>query len=282
MSVESWDRDEIKKLALASGKPLEVECAVAFLKAKWNVRLGTYYNDILSEKVRELDVYIERREEIKVGAKRCTLRLRILGSCKGFPLDQGPATYSISAESGSLHKPSFPCFSIAASSISEQSATAFLHHAGLSAARQVIGFDILRRDNTKRQPQPEYSRIGDRDLYDGLDSALKAAVFFYHDDRNRYEFPYSQVPGYVGLNIPLLVTSRPFWDVSVEGGILGEPEIRYCAHHVGLYPFAGREKRFEPIMSILWHAAKIGELTSVLDYLFAMLVDEIKLKLDKR
>jgi hypothetical protein len=95
MSVETWDKDEIKKLALASGKPLEVECAVAFLKAKWHVRLGTYYNDAISEKIRELDVYVERHQVIKVANKVCKLRLRILGSCKGFPSDQGPATYSI-------------------------------------------------------------------------------------------------------------------------------------------------------------------------------------------
>ncbi len=39
MSVESWDKNEIKKLAAASGKPLEVQCAEAFLKTEWDVRL---------------------------------------------------------------------------------------------------------------------------------------------------------------------------------------------------------------------------------------------------
>jgi hypothetical protein len=146
----------------------------------------------------------------------------------------------------------------------------------------VIGFDIVRRDNTRKPPHPEYSRIGDRDLYEGLDSALKAAVFFYHDDRKRGESASAFGPGYIGLNIPLLVTSRPFWDVLIDGGAPGEPEIRHFAHHVGLYPFAGNDRHFEPIMSILWHVSKLGELTSILDYLFDLLVDEIKLKLEKK
>jgi hypothetical protein len=47
MSIADWDKNEIKRLAFVSGKPLEVECAEAFLKAGWQVRLGTFYNDIL-------------------------------------------------------------------------------------------------------------------------------------------------------------------------------------------------------------------------------------------
>src|SRR5437870_4687977 len=62
MSVETWDKNEITKLAFASGKPLEIQCAEEFIKAGWNARLGSFFKDIFSDKTRELDVYIKKQQ----------------------------------------------------------------------------------------------------------------------------------------------------------------------------------------------------------------------------
>src|SRR5208337_4423338 len=83
--------------------------------------------------------------------------------------------------------------------------------------------------------------------------------------------------GYIALNIPLLVLSLPFWDVSIDKGTAGEPELRTSAFHVSLYPSGDNERPPEPIMSIVWEAANLGELTRRLNELFDFFVDEVKL-----
>jgi hypothetical protein len=162
-----------------------------------------------------------------------------------------------------------------------RSAENFLHHAGLSSAQQVIGFDILqRKEDQKKPPVVEYVRKTDRDLYEGLDCAIKAAVFWYQEDRRQKRL---QIGGndqaYIALNIPLLVSSLPFWDVSIDQGSAKDPELKSSGFHVSLYPSGDNEKPPEPIMSILWEAAKLKELTDHLGNLINFFVDEIQLSL---
>lgn len=269
MAISDWDKNEIKKLALVSGKPLEVRCAEAFLKAGWQVSLGTFYNDIASERIRELDVLALKQYAFKAndgygGLTPWSLSLRVLGSCKGFAPEHGPVTYSASATSGSLPKPRLMsydcCFSGHTFSglMSHEAATKFLTFAGLSTARQVVGFDIIhRKEDQRKPPQVDYLRKTDRDLYEGLDSALKAAIFWHVEERRRGRHRIGHRYYQMVLNIPLLVTSMPFWDVSIDGGIPGEPELLSSGYHVSLYPSGDKEAAPEPIMSIVWEAAKL-------------------------
>jgi hypothetical protein len=287
--IANWDKNELKKLALKSGRPLEIQCAEAFLKARWQVRLGTFYNDIASEKIRELDVLAEKKESFQItGSNRdaveMTLCVRILGSCKGFAPEHGPAIYSVFANSPSVQKPRVMCYETElrgknfADSMRQQCAKNFLHSVSLSTAQQIVGFDIIQcREDQRKPPQVEYLRKTDRDLYEGLDSALKAALFWYQEDKRQGKNRYGGNSCYVAVNIPLLVTSLPFWNVSIEGGNPGEPELKSSGFHVSLYPSGDKEKPPQSIMSILWEAAKLEELTRHLDQLFEFIVDEAKI-----
>lgn len=288
MSVDTWDKNEIKKLASISGKPLEVECADKFAQAGWQVTLGTYYQDVASEKVRELDVLIQKTQEIVVGDFKYDVSIRVLGSCKGFPAGYGPITYSVLQNSRSVHGPIFMyrsrrSFGDITPQMAWNSAAHFLQNAKLNNSKQVVGFDIYCREENKRSSAFEYSRKTDRDLYEGLDSAIKAAVYWDAVDANTYhrDRVHSQKRGHATLNIPLLITSLPFWNVAMDQGKSGEPELTYSGYHVGLYPFADEEHNPKPVMSLLWAASKLQDLTHSLNVLHEELVDETKFALQK-
>jgi hypothetical protein len=145
----------------------------------------------------------------------------------------------------------------------------------------VVGFDIIQRKEIPKKPsQFEYSRKTDRDLYEGLDSAIKASVYW---DRGDWLWRQARggSAGYAVLNIPLLVTSLPFWDVSIDGGIPGEPELRHSGYHVGYYPFAGKDGHPAPILSFLWEVSKLGDLTPILGDMVNYLFDRIEEYLTK-
>lgn len=290
MPVADWDKNEIKKLAQASGKPLEVRCAEAFLKAGWHVSLGTFYSDVLSEKIRELDVLIEKSISFEAKDASKTLEwiltLRVLGSCKGFPADHGPATYSVLANSSAVQKPHFLSYDCTcrggefAAAMSHACATRFLHKLAGSASHQIVGFDILHRKEDSKA-RVEYVRKTDRDLYEGLDSALKAAIYWFQEDRRQ---KYNRMGGrqcHIVMNIPLLVSSLPFWDVSIEQGGVREPELKSSGFHVSLYPSLEKDRPPAPIMSIVWDAARLDDLTSGLDDLLTFFADEARLAAER-
>src|SRR6185369_9284760 len=265
MSNATWDKNEIKKLARESGRPLEVQCAEAFLGEQWQVRLGTFYTDVASEKIRELDFLAERNFPFKVGNLNqdvidWNFRLRVLGSCKGFRPEQSPTTYSVFSNSQTVETPSFICYECGihgrtvADAMRQRSASNFLFRAGLLDTQQVVGFDILQREETlpkkgkNEPPKIEYSRVGDRDLHEGLDSAVKAAIFWYREDRRQQRMRIGGSNcGYLALNIPLLISSLPFWDVSIDNRAETDPELKSSGFHVGLYPFGDEERPPEPI-----------------------------------
>jgi hypothetical protein len=293
MQIENWDREEIKRLAKMSGRPLEVRCAEIFIRAKWKVRLGTFYTDVASEKVRELDFLAERDFPFQSKNGPTTVywnfRIRILGSCKGFAPDQGPATYSVSSYSQSIEKPCFICYEDGfyghfgtsfAEAMRRRSVENFLNQSGLLSARQVIGFDILQCKED--QKKVEYTRKTDRDLYEGLDCAIKAAVFWQREDRrlNNPVFGGGNC-AYITLNIPLLVSSLAFWDVAIDQGSAGEPELKSSGFHVSLFPSGESENALMPITSILWEAAKLEDLTRNLDVLMNYFMDEMLIFLQK-
>ena len=119
------------------------------------------------------------------------------------------------------------------------------------------------------------------ELYEGLDSALKAALFWQQEELRQGRNRFGGNRCYVTMNIPLLVSSLPFWNISIDGGHPGEPELKGYGFHVSLYPSGNKEKSPQPITSILWQAADLEILTRYLNELFEMFVDEAKLAAKK-
>ena len=66
MRNTDWPPAEILRIARTSGKPLEVECAEAFLAAGWTARLGSYYADGALDVPRELDVLAEKSVKLDI------------------------------------------------------------------------------------------------------------------------------------------------------------------------------------------------------------------------
>lgn len=287
MSITNWDKGEIKKLAHASGKPLEVQCAEAFLKAGWNARLGSYYHDLFSDKIRELDVYIQKQQPLSTNNLQCNVSIRILGSCKGFPPEHAPVTYSVSQSRNLADKPVFMYDGRGHSGpirrdMGRQGAAHFLHRSGLKESKQVVGFDIFqRKENTKKPDEFEYIRKTDRDLYEGVDSAIKAAFYWSEEDTKRFQKGVGPNERHTTLTIPLLVTSLPFWNITIDEGLPSEPEICHSGYFVGTFPFGKEDRRPQPVMSILWAVSKLGDLIQHLDSLFEAFVDDIKETLNK-
>src|SRR5438105_2472790 len=104
MKNTDWPRTEIHRIARTSGKPLEVECAEAFLAAGWTARLGSYYADGALDVPRELDVLAARSVGLD-GATGVSARVRALISCRGFPEERSPLLYSVSATSVPTYEP---------------------------------------------------------------------------------------------------------------------------------------------------------------------------------
>src|SRR5688572_13569096 len=117
MGSEGWDKDEIRRVAESSGKPLEVEVASAF-QSIWTqdpslspkISLGSYFVDPASDKYRELDVLIEWVGRPEYLNKPIDQRLLVLCSCKGFPSGMAPITYSLPNDCGpDYSEPTFAC-----------------------------------------------------------------------------------------------------------------------------------------------------------------------------
>src|SRR5437867_7344057 len=168
MTNTDWPPREIANVAKTSGRPLEVVCAQAFLAAGWTARLGSYFSDGL-DGTRELDVLAER-EELLPAPLAIPVRIRALVSCRGFPPERSPLTYSVS-------KSCVPSFSVRLLSshrvyrspnapvnygrlehLEKPAALHLLEAAGLREARPIVAFDMIERAEivkTKGRSEPE-------------------------------------------------------------------------------------------------------------------------------
>jgi hypothetical protein len=121
--------------------------------------------------------------------------------------------------------------------VEEAGAARLLKAMGLDPATPLVAFDIVSRTVSKAargkpQVQPEYKSIGDKRLFDGIDSALKAALHWRQQD-------YSSFDDFAGLNIPICVFGVPFWDVRIDGGTISDPTIREKGHQILSLPRSG-------------------------------------------
>ena len=94
MTNKDWDPQEIKRLALSSGKPLEVHCARSFSRAHWLAFMGTHYAQAGTATNRELDIFAVKQMAVQVDGKSLTCQLRALISVRGFPPAMSPIAYS--------------------------------------------------------------------------------------------------------------------------------------------------------------------------------------------
>ncbi len=150
-----WDINEVTKLGILSGRPLEVRCAQILLQHEWNVSLASYFIDGTTEKLRELDVLAEKRTR----NPGLPMIVRVFLSAKGFPEDSSPVCYVIGR-----NQPFAPNISLMSSCnapattrtdlgrIAEQAADHLLIESKLANTQEVtVGLDTYSRKPSQKK-----------------------------------------------------------------------------------------------------------------------------------
>lgn len=287
MNIEDWPADEILRIARTSGKSLEVRCAEAFLAQNWTARLGSYFADGALDVPRELDVLAERGARLHT-APDVTAKIRAVISCRGFPNERSPLTYSVSNASVPSftprlvveHRGPWPLNDVGTNwgplrSYEAVSAGHLLNGAKLANARHIVAFDqIERTEGTKKVksgPQKvtvNFTRMkeGDSGLFKAIDSAVKAAQFWGRED-------YQTAGCFATITVPVLLLGASFWDVCIDGGRVTDPRFAPKAFMVNLFPTPGAPAR--ELMSLIWSVDEIASLVYLLDQTFAWFTSEI-------
>jgi hypothetical protein len=277
MSLSDWPKGEVRRLAQSSGKPLEVACAQAFLAAGWSARLGSHFASGALDEARELDV-LAVKDETLLTRTGVTARLRVLISCRGFPNERVPLTYSVSSSC----VPSFAPRLLSSHreragygvlpELEERSASQLLRVTELDTARALVAFDIIERTLPKEgkgknaPPRPTtYKIVGDEQLFKAIDSALSAAFYWRQQ-------AYSDANNFVVLNVPVFLLSTPFFDVCIDQANVGEPAVRKRGYQSNSYP-----DRPSPTqaMVLVWTRDELPTLVEALDSLYIWLLEEL-------
>jgi hypothetical protein len=139
-----------------------------------------------------------------------------------------------------------------------------LQSANLAHARQIVAFDMIERSETvkKGEAQTAFVRMkdGDSSLFKAVDSAIKAAFFWRRED---YQTPQE----FATVTVPVCLLSGPFWEVCIDSGRVGQPELLHRGWLVNLYPAPGRPA--QELMCLMWSAEELPELIGALDQVFA-------------
>jgi len=261
-----WPADKIREVAANSGKPLEVECARAFMAGGWTTRLGWYFED--GARTRELDVLATKVS----GPPTMPWKIRALISCKGFPAEKSPMTYSVSRQAlkgydpmllaqyrlpGGRRIPGGDQFGRLEEIEYNSGGILSVSHT-LKDCRPFVAFDTLERKCVARGKTEdiEFKRCGDLDLFEGADSALKAAFDAQFRDMQ------SGAP-FATLSIPILILSKPFWDTCIDGGRVDTPVLQGASYQSNSYPLPLGHSR--SVMTLIWSKQNIEGLVALLN-----------------
>jgi hypothetical protein len=273
--------ERLKDVAKRSGKPLEVVCARSFLQApaipynlneekeRWKVSPSSYYVDGLTEKIREIDVIARRQRFTAINDSGFNSSLEVFMSCKGFPPDEYPITFS-TMQTVEMLLESPPVVSFSANlptvtpSIGKDAANALLwfmcgrNSAKKAALPQTIGFDIIK---DPRSPGKDWRALGDRTLFEGLDSALRAALYWksltfgpFHNQSERT----------LRVQVPVLVLSRPWHQFSIDSGSVEEAVETSLGFTANPYPAGGPGAIPTPLFTLLISADRLPDLQTAL------------------
>lgn len=283
-------RARLKDAARRSGRPLEVVCAQSFLEAPaiaacsdsreaWKVELSSYYQDGLSDKVRELDVLARRQRFVKVsdsGGFNCLLEAFV--SCKGFSEDEYPVSYSVrkKVELQPEHPPVLPYYlSRPNRPKTGQDAARMLlwFMCDMDSVRsqnlpRTVGFDIIKPQ--QNQPAKDWKPTGDKPLFEGLDSALRGSLFWMKVGVPTF---HSSNEGLLRVQVPVLVLSRPWQEISLDGGNVGDPVDCNLGYTANLYPIAPSPAAPAPIMTIVIAREMLPQLQKALVNLYGQMWD---------
>jgi hypothetical protein len=117
----------------------------------------------------------------------------------------------------------------------------------------------------------EYKSIGDKRLFEGIDSALQAALHWRQQD-------YQRLDDFAGINVPICVFGVPFWDFRIDEGVIGEPTIRENGHQVlslPLHNVSGQGSNTEHPVIVVTTVARLPVVIGGLDDLWGWFRSEV-------
>jgi len=156
--------------------------------------------------------------------------------------------------------------------IEERAALQLLQNLHLDQADLLVAFDQFQRIEVRKKGQPEpevtYKRFpdGDKQLFTGIDSCVKAAIFWTQEDYQQYNPAF-----FAALNVPILLLSLPFWDIPIGRGRRGSPRINTMGHQISLLPLKPRSKG---LMTLVSNTEKLPNLIMGLDGLLTWFLNE--------
>jgi hypothetical protein len=245
----------LKELATKSGRPLEVQCASALMGREWQVRLSSYYTDSLSGKPRELDILAHKQSTFEVKEHTYRLAVNAFISCKGFPKQSHPVTWSI-PENFAHDRGGLMCSraGLIQNEMDDLSAAMSIHLVKkLGTDRRLISLKAC----TLKPDSAEMARDRDTDLYEGADSALKAASWWHEKGKAD-----------VSIQLPIVLVDKPIIDVPIDH--VGEPgtpqEVRggFCE---GFFPFGGLGNGPAELLTVVWSWHYKEDLLEMLDFM---------------
>jgi hypothetical protein len=284
---DEWSKDEIKRLVRESGRPLEFRIAQAFIENNWSVSHGSYFTDVTSGSVREIDLiasrmdevgtiepYVEGESEDEPGSPEQHCGMGIFVSCKGFREDQIPLMYSLGKPFPESTLPglmaqirkTFPVKPY----IRLHGLRHLFNNLGLDSSRRIAVLELAQRKLINSPRKYDYSRLPDKDLFEGLDSAFKAAI--YWQGISHYCDVY--------LRVPILVTSVPWLDIPLDKGAIGEPTLATIGYKTVLYPFKGAKEGPELITSLICTESELPRVIGALNKVYDWFKDEVNAQLE--
>ena len=247
-----WTPDSLKNAALSTGRTLEVRTAAAFPKSNWAVLLNTYYADIVTGSVRELDVTAQRGFQDR-SSKEPSWNFQVHVSCRSFPTGCRPVMYVATQETDSLTTFTEPRLLFDGArplrNAEHYGATLAFYlsrdlFGEMGPSSRILAFDVYEEERAGIKPKGDRKMKGDRDsLFPAMDSAIKSAAYWWQLDRKH--------PNSFSVYVPMLVLSEPWIQVQLEAAAPKEFSEGNVGYMFMGYPFAGAAARPEWFMSLI-------------------------------
>jgi hypothetical protein len=269
MAADPWTSENYKTAARSTGKPFEVQVASIFKEHRWRPLLGTYYTDVTTDSVREVDVVASLWDHAPT-KKNHSVEVRAYVSCRGFSNDERLVTYSLPGKASAYAiRPHFLYQYSACEKNYGTHAAELVVQRILGGQSPIASFDIYApTPNGTLKPKGDARlRGGQEGPYSALESALKAAAFWYE----LYETTALHC-----IHVPIVVVPRAWMDIGLlEEGNCAEPQERTRGFALTYYPLYGRREHPQELMSIVTTVEDLPLVISELEGMYATFVRDI-------
>jgi len=149
--------------------------------------------------------------------------------------------------------------------LEEKAAAWLLRYLALDRENPIVAFDQFQKTETRTkgrtEPDVGYRRFpeGDLQLFMGVDSCVKAAIFWTQED-----YQQNNPTFFATVNVPVLLLSLPTWDIPIREGKTSAPQIKHMGYQTSLLPLRPHAKG---ITTLVCEVAQLPTIIKALDNL---------------